>query len=102
MGLKDYLRNDTNNSAMRLMAFLAVLTGCIFALMTGLAVLLAVILLKEPNTIIAVSAIIGAILGGGAAVIGALFLPAFGGKAAQSFAEGPENGTHSGDENEPH
>jgi membrane protein YqaA with SNARE-associated domain len=83
MGLKDYLRNDSSQSAMRLMGFLCVLAACIFSVEAGAAMILCVILARD-------GAIVGALLAGAAGVIGALLIPAFGGKAIQSFAESGE------------
>ena len=86
MSLKDYLRGDTNQSSMRLMAFLVVVTACIVALGAVGGFVLAIIRDKDAG-------IIGALLGGCAGLVGALLVPAFGGKALQTFAEGdkPDN-----------
>jgi hypothetical protein len=88
MGLRDYLRSDSNQSAMRLMGFMCTLAACIFSVEAGAAMILCVVLARDGS-------VAGAILGGSAAVIGALLVPAFGGKAVQAFAESntpPEGG----------
>ena len=97
MSLKDYLRDDTQYSAMRLFGFLCVLAAFLFTLAAAAAIILAVVLLREGNLVGSIAAIIGAILGGGAALVGALLVPAFGGKAAQSFAENQMNGGKNAD-----
>lgn len=80
MGLREYLSAGHQQSAMRLMAFLCVVTACISAIGAVSGFVVGVILGRDMT-------MLGAAIGGIAGIIGALLVPAFGGKAAQSFAE---------------
>lgn len=80
MGFKDFFRSDSTLSSMRLNAFIVTVTACIVALGAVGGAVVGVILDRD-------LALIGGIIGGCAGLVGALLVPAFGGKAFQSFAE---------------
>jgi len=89
MNIKPFLSDQGDQSMMRLMANRAVWTACfiaVFAVCGAVCGFVLAIILKFTN-IELVGSIIGAILGGTAAISGTFLVSAFGGKSIQSFAE---------------
>lgn len=75
MGFKDFFRNDSQYSSMRLMAFICVLSACFCALVLG-----------------GFCIFTGKPLDGIAVIVGALLVPAFGGKVGQAITENKTGG----------
>jgi len=74
-------RDDTHMSMMRVCQFMCVFTACIVAIMGAAGFLYAIV--HEKGLLV-----LAGILAGIAAIITALLVPAFGGKAIQAFSEG--------------
>jgi F0F1-type ATP synthase assembly protein I len=90
--LNQYLRSDTKESSMRLMSNRVATTACFISIFsvvgTTVGIILAIILNRD---LVVFSGIIGTFLGAVAGIVGVLLVPAFGGKAAQKFAEKESN-----------
>lgn len=90
--LLKFLQHGTPESSMRLMA-LRIVNAAFFLVVFGIVGVVAgfIVAVVLNRDMAQVAAVVGGIMGGMAGVVGALLVPAFGGKAAQKFAEkGPE------------
>ena len=86
--IKEFLKVGTQQSSMRLMSMRAVNTACFVSVFAIVGAVTSLILCVTCNKdLVAIGAVIGALLGGTAGIVGTLLLPAFGGKAAQSKFE---------------
>ena len=86
--IQEYLRSDTKQSSMRLMAIRAVNTACFIAVVAVLGAVSGVIVaIALDRGLSVISGIVGGLLGGSAGIVGTLLVPAFAGKSSQSFAE---------------